>query len=116
MQMQDRYVAGRAVRVIRVMSPSICSECCRMTSKVKDLNDTFPHRFALKCLFHRHAFNVCSVRASHRANHVSKTVEISHNAASILILLIKPPQGTAGLPQRRPRAGLSLPAFASGET
>src|SRR6266851_6412021 len=89
MQMQDRYVAERMARVVRVMRPSICSECCRMTSKIKDLNDAFPYRFALKCLFHRHAFNVCSVRAMHLADHVSQFFEISHNAASIVILLIK---------------------------
>jgi len=87
--MQHGYVAERIARVIRVLRPGIRSECCRMTYEIKDLNDAFPYRFAVKCLFHRHAFNVCSIRAMHLADHVSQVFEISHNAASMVILLIK---------------------------
>ena len=93
--MQDGYVAERIVRILRVMRPSICSGCCGMTFKIKDLNDAFPCRFAVNCLFHRHAFNVCGVRAMHLADHVSQVFEISHNAAWIVTLLIKHAQVTA---------------------
>jgi len=87
--MQHGYVTERIARVIRVLRPSIRSECCRMTYKIKDLNDAFPYRFAVKYLFHRHAFNVCSIRPMHLADHVFQVFEISHNAVPIFILLIK---------------------------
>jgi hypothetical protein len=45
------------------MSPSRCSECCRMTSKITTSTRSSPAVLPGNVFFHRRAFNVCSVRA-----------------------------------------------------
>jgi hypothetical protein len=48
---------------IRIMRPCIDSWRFRMTVEVKNFHNAFPHRLALKHLFHGHTLNVSGIRA-----------------------------------------------------
>jgi hypothetical protein len=71
MHVQDSDVAARIYRIIGVMRPSIDSMCRIMALQVKDLNNPFPHRLALKCFFNWHTLYVRSLATMQAPNYVS---------------------------------------------
>jgi hypothetical protein len=54
-----------------------------MIYQVKHFHDSFPHRFALECLFDRHALDVPGLYGMSMANHILKFFDVGQAASSL---------------------------------
>src|SRR5438445_9391937 len=78
MNMEHSDVPFRFLRIIGIVCPSIDFGCFRLPMQIKYLNDSFPYRLSLKCLFYGHAFNVGRFHAMQFANHGLQFLDMTH--------------------------------------
>src|SRR2546422_1546633 len=76
MNVEHRNVPFRFFWTLSLMSPCVHSASLRMPVKIKNLNNSFPHRLAPKCLFHWHTFNVARFHAMQLANYVLQFFDV----------------------------------------
>ena len=78
MNMQNCNVPSWFLRIVGFVRPSIDSRCFRMPVQIKNLNDSFPYRLALKRLFDWHTLNVRSFCAVQLADYVLQFLDVPH--------------------------------------
>ncbi len=70
MEMQNRDVMPWVLRIVCTVRPSVSSVRRGVPRQLEYLNNPFPYRLTLECLFHWHAFNMRSLSAMQSADHV----------------------------------------------
>lgn len=73
-------VKNRNVVVFRIL-PCVSYRCLWMANEIKNLNDAFPDRFPIECLFYGHTFTVRGFRTVQPVDYVSQFCDFVHAVA-----------------------------------